>query len=1470
MKRKCIGILTGIMLILTVCATSVFAEENPMATGLKSLLGSLTTRSVQECGVTYRTQVQDIGWETNWMTNGYTAGTQGRSQRLEGIQIKLTGAVPADARIIYRTQVQDQGWESEWSQNGDISGTVGRSLRLEAIQIKLVNMPGYSVRYRCHIQNLGWESEWSENGEIAGTVGKSLRLEGIQIMIVKNAGDLEKYNEVLSVAKSVDQEKYTPESWAYLQATLTGFAVASTSTQNEVDVATRAIQNAFNALVLKDNALYYSKAGTYGPATGMAELAQDVVIKADGVTLQNTHITGNLIISEEVGDGDVMLNNVTVDGNTFVRGGGVDSIHINGGSYSKITVQKTATGKVRIVATNVAGLDVEIAEGDVNDTVILEGSFDTVQVDAPGVIVSTSGTTVIKKMIVSEAAAGCKVVINTGACVDKLVVDAKMDIRGQGQIVKAEINADNVTYQKIPDAVEVDSHVTVPPVEVTVPVVLVTDMKIQSADDTTTIAVGSSLQMSVVITPSDATNKNVKWSLLNPDGVATITSTGLVYARKTGAVTVQAEALDGSEVSATRTIVINDPGVPTIFSNTNILYNAENQDFVLTLENDTFTQAAYVLTNWTSTMGETGLTIASIDRNSDTQVTVHTAGKAKAGTITIKAKSAALTRGLESNILTIDVPVIHVTSVAVAGANITADNGSAQLSASVSPTDATNKKIIWSITSGASCAKISEDGLLTALKDGDVVVRGTSADGSGVYSEVTIKVSNQFETTISANPTTIANGSKDPKLVITLTNDKFTARSLVENKDNWTVAGTTGLSIDTITRDSDTQVTILLKGTAQYGDFKLKTKETATVNAEVSNEVAVTVPPIPVDAIIISPYLELTAGESSKLTASVLPESASIKTLSWKSSENVVASVDQDGLITAHYEGLAFITAISYDGKKAATCAVKVTASNAQNQAIVDAEALKYQDAVTVPREVAENADVTATVAKLLDSKAAGTNIELSYSVLDDKDSTVTEDKYQYLKIDNGKVILKQQKITPGDATERILITFKKGDKIATHKVTVTIQTTTTLQATTLSKIAEGNNSLPAEAQANQAALVQDSGAPNNAYTFRAKAPLQSYLSADPNQGSGKWAGFVINTGLKTIEGLSVDTGSGKYYDFTTADKAEALTVGAGAGQFVFWMKTDVAAQRTLKIKNGSDIKTITIDVVDFAFESITKNTDTTKYVPDDGATTVSFANNIVTVGGTIPYQTTSIAGFKAGTNLFELKVKLTNVDKTKAAFKSVGSVTNTYDAKDQWMDGDDYFYYIGAASSLDQSITLTVDYDGNWETKNDQISCVIKIAAGTTILAPTQDQVLKVIEPTITSAKNTVTGKYEVTVDYKNPPATALEPNEKALLNGYYADAAIYIPAGVHGDFTITAFGSDKPVHLDGSQQTLYLSKILGLTMTEANLILNQSDGFTVNFSSTNVDSMNFKVQSVVRDNQTINAKIIPYGSLVEVFYPN
>ncbi|MBQ8166473.1 MAG: hypothetical protein IJZ96_05480 [Lachnospiraceae bacterium] len=138
-----------------------------------------------DVGVTYRTHVQREGWQA-WKSNGDMSGTSGKSLRLEGIEIDLTGDTGLDIGIEYKTHIQSYGWESEWNQNGEMSGTSGESKRLEAIKIRLTGSDAalYDIYYRVHAQNYGWLG-WAKNGEEAGTAGQSKRLEGIEIKVVK-------------------------------------------------------------------------------------------------------------------------------------------------------------------------------------------------------------------------------------------------------------------------------------------------------------------------------------------------------------------------------------------------------------------------------------------------------------------------------------------------------------------------------------------------------------------------------------------------------------------------------------------------------------------------------------------------------------------------------------------------------------------------------------------------------------------------------------------------------------------------------------------------------------------------------------------------------------------------------------------------------------------------------------------------------------------------------------------------------------------------------------------------------------------------------------------------------------------------------------------------------------------------------------------------------------------------------------
>ncbi|CAH1208081.1 hypothetical protein PAECIP111892_03046 [Paenibacillus auburnensis] len=70
--------------------------------------------------------------------------------------------------------------------------------------------------------------------------------------------------------------------------------------------------------------------------------------------------------------------------------------------------------------------------------------------------------------------------------------------------------------------------------------------------------------------------------------------------------------------------------------------------------------------------------------------------------------------------------------------------------------------------------------------------------------------------------------------------------------------------------------------------------------------------------------LELTVGQTRKLTATVLPVDASNKELTWTSSDTDIVSVNDAGSITAKKEGTATITVTTVDGRFTAVAAVTV------------------------------------------------------------------------------------------------------------------------------------------------------------------------------------------------------------------------------------------------------------------------------------------------------------------------------------------------------------------------------------------------------------------------------------------------------------------------------------------------------------------------------------------------------------------
>ena len=195
------------------------------------------------------------------------------------------------------------------------------------------------------------------------------------------------------------------------------------------------------ALAVLDRALNHDnwiidKAGVYGPEEGTQSFDGNVEIRADGIALQNVIIDGDLTIAEEVGDGEVTLNNVTVEGDTYIRGGGPDSIYINGGDYKNIIIQKTG-GKLRIVMVHDKGASVVVAEETEDTEIILEGTFDRIDVKTGGITLTVQGETAIKEIKIDKQAEDVAISTSKDTVIEKMTVNTSTYVMNEGRIVEA-------------------------------------------------------------------------------------------------------------------------------------------------------------------------------------------------------------------------------------------------------------------------------------------------------------------------------------------------------------------------------------------------------------------------------------------------------------------------------------------------------------------------------------------------------------------------------------------------------------------------------------------------------------------------------------------------------------------------------------------------------------------------------------------------------------------------------------------------------------------------------------------------------------------------------------------------------------------------------------------------------------------------------------------------------------------------
>ena len=294
----------------------------------------------------------------------------------------------------------------------------------------------------------------------------------------------------------------------------------------------------------------------------------------------------------------------------------------------------------------------------------------------------------------------------------------------------------------------------------------------------------------------------------------------------------------------------------------------------------------------------------SVARVIDGMVIAMKSGKA---TITVKTDDGGKTASCEVTVIPM---VTRVVSVSLDRTSATLTEGEElTLTATINPENASNKNVTWT-SSDSSVASVS-DGKVTALKAGSATITVKTEDGGKTATcNVTVspKVYPVGSVSLDRTSATLTEGDE---LILTATVNP-------ENASNKNVTWTS--SDSSIASVTDGKVTALKAGSAT---ITVKTEDggkTATCNVTVSPKV------YPVESVSLDrTSATLTEGDELTLTATINPDNASNKNVTWTSSDSSIASVT-DGKVTALKAGSATITVKTEDGAKTARCEVKVAA----------------------------------------------------------------------------------------------------------------------------------------------------------------------------------------------------------------------------------------------------------------------------------------------------------------------------------------------------------------------------------------------------------------------------------------------------------------------------------------------------------------------------------------------------------------
>lgn len=440
-----------------------------------------------------------------------------------------------------------------------------------------------------------------------------------------------------------------------------------------------------------------------------------------------------------------------------------------------------------------------------------------------------------------------------------------------------------------------------------------------------TLYVGDpSLDISATLTPANATDKSLEWSSSDPEVASIAPGAALrsvIKPLKPGKATITATTKDGGFTASCEVTVKRHVSGVSLNKASLTLYVGETESLAATVAPEDASDKSVV---WSS--GNSA--VASV---SNGKVTANKPGTAVIKVVTNDlSKEAACTVTVKR----------HAESVELSQKEIKLYLGeNRSLTATVLPSDASDKNVTWS-SSNPNVATVSTAGNVVSKSVGTTLITVKTADGGHQAScHVTVLEPVVYATSLTITPQALnMNIGESASLTLQMLPSNANEK-LVWESDNESVA-----------RVVNGDITAVGVGVAKIM-VKGKNVTSNAVTVTVIDKFAVT------GVKLNESEKSIQVGDSFTLTATVLPEDARDKTVTWSSDKESVATV-KDGVVTAVSPGTAIIKVTAGAGAFSATCSVTV------EERIIEITEISYpEDNQTINLKMGESYTIKVKVA---------------------------------------------------------------------------------------------------------------------------------------------------------------------------------------------------------------------------------------------------------------------------------------------------------------------------------------------------------------------------------------------------------------------------------------------------------------------------------------------------------------------------